>query len=136
MLDANTTDNVSARAGRRDQEFDKALGNRVRFLRVGRKLSQTDLGAAVNVSFQQIQKYEKGKDRISAATLQKLARTLDVPITQFFEEGEPPTGSPPELRALTAIAGDMARISHPKVRKALVALIAEVARFSVEGTGA
>jgi PAS domain S-box-containing protein len=48
-------------------------------------MSQTELGAALGVTFQQIQKYERGVNRVSAATLQKLAATLRVPITYFFD---------------------------------------------------
>jgi PAS domain S-box-containing protein len=60
-------------------------------------MSQTELGAALAVTFQQIQKYERGTNRVSAGTLQKLAATLRVPITYFFdgpaaENDQPPIG--------------------------------------------
>jgi transcriptional regulator with XRE-family HTH domain len=48
-------------------------------------LSQSELGAALDVTFQQIQKYERGINRVSASTLEKLAVTLRVPITYFFD---------------------------------------------------
>jgi len=48
-------------------------------------ISQTDLGNAVGVTFQQIQKYEKGSNRISASRMQQFATVLDVPLTYFFE---------------------------------------------------
>jgi transcriptional regulator with XRE-family HTH domain len=49
-------------------------------------MSQTDLGAALGLTFQQIQKYEKGTNRIGASRLQQIARTLQVPISFFFDD--------------------------------------------------
>lgn len=48
-------------------------------------MTQTDLANVIGLTFQQFQKYEKGTNRISASTLQKLAATMKVPITYFFE---------------------------------------------------
>ena len=52
-------------------------------------ISQTDLGKALGVTFQQVQKYEKGTNRISASRLFNLSRVLDVPISFFFEDLSP-----------------------------------------------
>src|SRR5262245_19502919 len=70
---------------------DTRFGHRMRERRMMLGMSQTELGAALGVTFQQIQKYERGVNRVSAATLQKLAATLKVPITYFF--GAPPAES-------------------------------------------
>ena len=51
-----------------------------------RGMSQSKLGEALNVTFQQVQKYEKGKNRISASRLYQISQTLDVPISYFFDE--------------------------------------------------
>jgi PAS domain S-box-containing protein len=64
---------------------DTRFGHRMRERRMMLGMSQTELGAAIGVTFQQIQKYERGINRVSAGTLQKLAATLSVPITYFFD---------------------------------------------------
>lgn len=63
---------------------DLAMGQIIRLRRVEMRLSQTDLGQKLGVSFQQIQKYEKGLNRVGASRLQEIARVLDVPMTFFF----------------------------------------------------
>jgi transcriptional regulator with XRE-family HTH domain len=55
-------------------------------------MSQTDLGAALGLTFQQVQKYEKGTNRIGAGRLQQIARTLRVPISFFFDDPMKPNG--------------------------------------------
>src|SRR5215470_14340457 len=74
---------------------DIRFGRRMRERRMMVGMSQTDLGAALGVTFQQIQKYERGTNRVSAGTLQMLAATLRVPITYFFDgqaaENDQPT---------------------------------------------
>jgi transcriptional regulator with XRE-family HTH domain len=64
---------------------DVHVGKRLRMRRVMLKLSQGDLGKPCGVSFQQIQKYEKGFNRVSASRLQQFAKLLDVPVSFFFE---------------------------------------------------
>ncbi len=63
---------------------DKHVGNRLRQLRALRGITQTALADQIGVTFQQIQKYEKGADRISASRLWGISRVLDVPIASFF----------------------------------------------------
>jgi transcriptional regulator with XRE-family HTH domain len=63
---------------------DAEIGQRVRTLRLERGLSQTELGKLISVTFQQVQKYEKGMNRISAGRLQRIAEVLGVPISFFF----------------------------------------------------
>jgi transcriptional regulator with XRE-family HTH domain len=63
---------------------DAEIGRRVRTLRLQRGLSQTKLGDNLGLTFQQVQKYEKGVNRISAGRLQKIAEVLDAPITFFY----------------------------------------------------
>src|ERR1700732_2028455 len=64
---------------------DKHVGARVRMRRLMLGMSQTKLGEAVNLSFLQIQKYERGTNRIRASLLQQIAHILQVPIPFFFE---------------------------------------------------
>ena len=64
---------------------DTHVGNRVRMRRMMLGMSQTNLASAVGVTFQQVQKYEKGTNRVSASRLQQMSRVLQVAIPFFFE---------------------------------------------------
>jgi transcriptional regulator with XRE-family HTH domain len=64
---------------------DVELGKRIRLRRVEQKISQDELGKALGVSFQQVQKYEKGVNRVGAARLQQISTALDVPVTFFYD---------------------------------------------------
>jgi len=68
----------------RDSRF---IGRRMRQLRERVGLSQSEVGARLEVSYQQIQKYERGVNKISIEKLQQLAEALGVPLTAFFEDG-------------------------------------------------
>jgi len=68
-------------AGKSDIE----LGKRIRLRRVEQRVSQAELGEQLGVSFQQVQKYEKGVNRVGAARLQQIATALDVPVTFFYD---------------------------------------------------
>jgi transcriptional regulator with XRE-family HTH domain len=67
------------------QPADKHVGQRVRTRRLTLGLSQTKLGDALGLTFQQVQKYEKGKNRIGASRLQHISQILQVPVAFFFE---------------------------------------------------
>ena len=64
---------------------DQHVGARVRMRRIMLAMSQEKLGAALNLTFQQVQKYEKGTNRIGAGRLQQLSHILQVPVAFFFE---------------------------------------------------
>jgi transcriptional regulator with XRE-family HTH domain len=64
---------------------DKHVGSKVRMRRMMLDMSQTDLADAIGVTFQQVQKYEKGVNRISASRLQGISQILQVPIPFFFD---------------------------------------------------
>jgi transcriptional regulator with XRE-family HTH domain len=66
-------------------EHDVELGKRIRLRRVELKISQSELADQLGVTFQQVQKYEKGVNRVGAARLQLVATALDVPVTFFFD---------------------------------------------------
>ncbi|MXV36570.1 MULTISPECIES: helix-turn-helix domain-containing protein [unclassified Saccharibacter] len=69
---------------------DVQIGKRMRLLRKARKVSQEKLAAALGITFQQVQKYEHGKNRMAAVRLYQVACLLHVPINFFFEGfGEP-----------------------------------------------
>lgn len=106
--------------------------------------SQTELGDAVNITFQQVQKYEKGTNRVSASRMQQFAKILDVPVTYFFE-GAPAAklvgvksssngaGTPEYINDFLAsrdglnIIEAFSRIANPKLRRGLVALVQQIA---------
>jgi transcriptional regulator with XRE-family HTH domain len=71
---------------------DKHVGNRVRMRRMMLDMSQTELGTSIGLTFQQVQKYEKGTNRIGAGRLHQIARILKVPVSFFFE-GSPRDGA-------------------------------------------
>lgn len=69
--------------------MDVHVGSRVRLRRTTLGLSQEKLGDAIGLTFQQVQKYERGTNRIGASRLFELSKVLDVPIGFFFEEIDP-----------------------------------------------
>lgn len=70
-------------------EQDIAIGGRVRAVRIARGVSQQRLGEQLGISFQQIQKYEKGTNRIGGSRMMEIAAALDTPVAAFFgTEGE------------------------------------------------
>ena len=71
---------------------DRHVGSRMRMRRMLIGMSQEKLGEALGITFQQIQKYEKGTNRIGASRLHHIARVLGVPI-EFFYEGAPQVGA-------------------------------------------
>jgi transcriptional regulator with XRE-family HTH domain len=64
---------------------DIEMGKKIRLRRVEQQISQSDLGEKLGVSFQQVQKYEKGANRVGASRLQQIATALDVPVTFFYD---------------------------------------------------
>ena len=69
-----------------EENFNKHLGNKLKLRRLALGLTQTKIAKAINVTFQQIQKYEKGTNGVSSSRLMQLANFLKVPITYFYED--------------------------------------------------
>jgi transcriptional regulator with XRE-family HTH domain len=85
--------------------IDKYFGDRLRARRVMLNMTQDDLGKSLGVSFQQVQKYEKGSNRISAALMVPLAKILDVDTGYFYDEiPKTKRGREIETPALTELA--------------------------------
>ena len=130
--------------------IDIHVGAKVHLRRNLFGLSQTDLGKAVGVTFQQVQKYEKGTNRISASRLFNLSRVLDVPISFFFEDLSPAAAGAGKRRArglseapATALDFDVLskretiklirayyRVTDPQLRKRVLDLIEAVGKPS------
>ena len=70
---------------RRLDAVDTLVGQNIRIIRQDRGMSQTELGRKIDVTFQQVQKYENGTNRVGSGRLFKIASTFGVPITAFFE---------------------------------------------------
>ncbi len=78
---------MARREGRSSPDpIDKYVGSRIRGRRLGLGMSQTKLGDAINVTFQQVQKYENGTNRVGASNLYKISKVLNVEVGYFFHE--------------------------------------------------
>lgn len=84
--------------------IDVHVGNRVHLRRNMLGISQQRLGEGLGITFQQIQKYEKGRNRISASRLQGIAELLSVPVSYFFED-LPSVDAPEETQLADSVAG-------------------------------
>lgn len=110
---------------------DIELGKRIRLRRVEQKISQSDLGEKLGVSFQQIQKYEKGVNRVGAARLQQIASALSVPVT-FFYDGDNKSREVESLLFLDSafslrLLRAYSRIKNQAVQRQLVTLMESIA---------
>lgn len=124
-------------------DIDKFVGARLRERRVGMRISQTKLGETVGVTFQQIQKYENGANRIGASNLYKMALALGVDVGFFFEgiddflktdqpatrrglsdvEATPLEGDPLASNEGIQLVYNYFRIGQPEVQKRLFDLV-------------
>lgn len=75
--------------------IDVHVGSRVKLRRTMQNMSQEKLGEALGITFQQIQKYEKGSNRIGASRMQQISAALNVPVEFFFEDAPLPHGATP-----------------------------------------
>jgi len=119
--------------------IDVHVGSRVRTRRLALGMSQEKLGAALGLTFQQVQKYEKGTNRIGASRLHYVSRILQVPIAHFFEgtpgqqkaKGNPPSSTcVSDFLATTdglSLAKAFTKIKHAKIRHHVVKFVDEIA---------
>jgi transcriptional regulator with XRE-family HTH domain len=70
---------------KRAEEIDRVVGRNIRIFRAAKRMSQDGLGEAVGVTFQQIQKYENGTNRVGSSRLAKIAAALQVPVARLFD---------------------------------------------------
>src|ERR1700752_4832988 len=121
---------------------DKYVGSRVRMRRIMLGMSQEKLGEALGLTFQQVQKYEKGTNRVGASRLQHISQLLQVPVPFFFEgaphlPGEPsgaePAPSPACVFNFLATTDGLAltkafmQIKQTSMRRRIVPLVEEIA---------
>ncbi|WP_186420589.1 helix-turn-helix transcriptional regulator [Bosea sp. CS1GBMeth4] len=127
--------------------IDRHVGSRVRMRRMLAGVSQEKLGEGLGLTFQQVQKYEKGTNRISASRLQQIAKMLGVPVAFFFEGApadEATAGGFGEGGSTAYVADFLAtsegiqlskafvRIKSPRVRRRVIELVEALADESGE----
>ena len=121
---------------------DKHVGSRVRMRRMMLGMSQEKLGDALSLTFQQVQKYEKGTNRIGASRLQQIAHFLQVPVSFFFEGAPDLAAGPPCMTGAPspayvsdflatsdglALTKAFMRIEDSKLRRRIVDLVLQIA---------
>jgi transcriptional regulator with XRE-family HTH domain len=130
-----------AMATKAPNPIDKYVGSRVRMRRIMLGMSQEKLGEALGLTFQQIQKYEKGTNRVGASRIQQISEILQVPVSFLFEggptsnsgdgfaEGASPTYVSDFLATSEGLALTRAftRIADSKLRRSIVDLVEQIA---------
>jgi transcriptional regulator with XRE-family HTH domain len=130
-----------AMATKAPNPIDKYVGSRVRMRRIMLGMSQEKLGEALGLTFQQIQKYEKGTNRVGASRIQQISEILQVPVSFLFEggptsnsgdgftEGTSPTYVSDFLATSEGLALTRAftRIADSKLRRSIVDLVEQIA---------
>lgn len=122
--------------------IDRHIGLRIRMRRIMIGMSQEKLGEQLGITFQQIQKYEKGTNRVGSGRLHEIGRALGVPVSFFFEEQEG-NGSSDQRRTSTLeelmsqkesrqLLQAFSAISDPNVRRALVSMARALAGQAAE----
>lgn len=121
--------------------FDSHVGNNLRLIRLTRKMSQSDLGEHLGLTFQQVQKYEKGTNRIPTSRLHKIAEIFEVDVDYFSPPKSANGASVPEVSEVArfmaskegiTIANAMVRIADPFVRNKIVAAIEALSQAAVQ----
>jgi transcriptional regulator with XRE-family HTH domain len=116
--------------------LDVHVGERIRMWRTERKISRTTLGEAMGLTHQQIQKYEKGTNRIGASRLQQICAVLEIPVSFLFEDA--PRSSADERMPRNIIdfvesqeghrlVAAYSRIADPKIKRGIVRLASRIA---------
>ena len=116
---------------------DRHVGNQIRLRRMALGMSQSVLGDALGITFQQIQKYEKGVNRVSASRLHRLAEVLKVAPTFFFDEASAPTcatsSATDDLSRFLASEEGLSlmkafqRLPQKRLRRSIVEMIEQIA---------
>lgn len=117
---------------------DIHVGKRVKEIRTVRGLTQSNVAEHLGISFQQLQKYETGANRVSASRMFELSKLLNVSPSFFFEglEGEKYETMPPMDMETARIASVLSSITNEKLKSRLNTLISEIARSDSAGVHA
>jgi transcriptional regulator with XRE-family HTH domain len=119
--------------------IDKHVGSRVRMRRLMLEMSHTRLAEGLGLTFQQVQKYEKGANRIGASRLQQISQILQVPVPFFFDGAPGQSGAIVEIAESDLYVSDFLatsdglalvkafmHIPDPKLRRAIVHLVEQI----------
>ena len=122
---------MTEQLSKRTAEADKRVGACVRAARVKAGLSQSKLAAELGITFQQLQKYEKGKNRIAVSTLLLIADALALPVQSFFDSIERQAGDATDWPDLLTkdnirLIRAFSNIGDPEVRRRIMGLILAV----------
>ena len=144
------TDVFHTDAGTRDgpHPIDRHVGLRIRMRRKEMSFSQEKLAEALGLTFQQVQKYERGANRVSASKLWEVAQALKTSVSYFYEGlAENPGDAPQGLAAPSAqeflltnegmeLAGSFPKIARPRVRRKILELVRAMVEVEAEGAKA
>ncbi len=113
---------------RKATDFDLRLGRRIREVRLSHGLTQDELGKIAGVTFQQIQKFENGHNRVSPERLDRISKKLNVPVGVFFGEFEKSLAKPRPVYAEDTIrlASEIHKLPNARIVKSMIHLTREV----------
>jgi len=112
---------------KRTDPYEIEVGRRIRARRLARRMSQMELAGRLGVTFQQVQKYEKGTNRITAGRLKRIANILDVPILYFFEDAVEEPAAPADNNRELRLVRAYARIDNLDVQQSILDLTEKIA---------
>ena len=129
--------NIEGKMGILAKRVDAHVGGRIRDRRTSLGLTQEHLANALNISYQQVQKYETGANRVSAGRLYEVAKILQSDVSYFFEglneglEAEP-LGHGGKNRSTIELVRNFGAIDNPSIRAAVSGLVKSIARPETE----
>ncbi len=128
---ARQTGAAKTRFSRRAEAVDRHVGRQICARRRALGMSQGELAKAVGVTYQQVQKYELGGNRVSASMLFRISRALSVPAGRFFDglagqdgnNDARETAADPRSREMERMTRHFARLSSTRIRRAVIAIV-------------
>ncbi len=117
--------------GRKAESVDRHVGEQICARRLALGMSLEELAKAIGVTYQQVQKYEQGGNRVSASTLFRISRALSVPACSFFaglagQDGRNDareTAADPRSREMERMTRHFARLTSTRIRRAVIAIV-------------
>jgi transcriptional regulator with XRE-family HTH domain len=118
------------------EEIDRIVGQNIRIFRIAKRMSQTGLGESAGVTFQQIQKYENGTNRVGSSRLVKIAAALQVPVARLFDNTMQTADGALKINLVTELLAApqaiplleaFGKISGERLRRAIVRLVHSIA---------
>lgn len=128
LMEIEMAGHKSAGSARLAQRIDEYVGQRIRERRTALGLTQEQLAAALKISYQQVQKYETGSNRVSAGRLYEIAKHLNTDVSYFFQGAEPDAPSEPlphggRNRTTIELVRNFDQINDTTIRQAVSGLV-------------